>query len=63
VVEVELQREYEGKQAYPNYVIDGVVDGFKEMGAGKIGIASLLGAPQLKGLWTWTRGGGCVHAR
>ena len=31
VVEIELQREYEGKQAYPNYIVDGVIDGFPEM--------------------------------
>ena len=43
--------------AYPNYVMDGVIDGFPEMDP-KIGISSLLSRPQLKGLWTWTRGGG-----
>eukprot|EP00051_Salpingoeca_urceolata_P017172 m.232290 g.232290 ORF g.232290 m.232290 type:complete len:727 (+) comp18882_c0_seq12:64-2244(+) len=57
IVEVELQREYEGKGAYPNYVLQGVIDGFPEMKT-KIGLSNIIHAPQLKGLWTWTRGGG-----
>ena len=31
IVEIELQREYEGKQAFPNYIVDGVIDGFPEV--------------------------------
>eukprot|EP01065_Artemidia_motanka_P005920 TRINITY_DN12878_c0_g1_i1.p1 TRINITY_DN12878_c0_g1~~TRINITY_DN12878_c0_g1_i1.p1 ORF type:complete len:588 (+),score=184.61 TRINITY_DN12878_c0_g1_i1:65-1765(+) len=57
IVEVELQREYEGKAAFPNYVMDGVIDGFPEM-ATKIGLSSVVNSTQLKGLWTWSRGGG-----
>jgi hypothetical protein len=57
IVEVELQREYEGKGAYPNYIISGVIDGFPEM-ATKVGLKDIIKAPQLKGVWTWTRGGG-----
>ena len=30
VVEVQCQREYEGKQAHPNYIAKGVIDGFEE---------------------------------
>ena len=30
IVEVQCQREYEGKGAYPNYVVKGVVEGFEE---------------------------------
>lgn len=59
IVEVELQREYEGKGAYPNYIMDGVIDGFHEMPSGsKFGLKDIIRTPQLKGLWTWTRGGG-----
>lgn len=57
IVEVELQREYEGKGSYPNYVMNGVIDGFPEM-ATRIGLRDIVAKPQLKGLWTWTRGGG-----
>ena len=57
IVEIELQREYEGKQAFPNYIVDGVIDGFPEM-ADKVGIASLVGKPQFRGYWSWSRGGG-----
>jgi len=59
IVEVELQREYEGKKAYPNYVMAGVISGFPEMeGALKVGLKDIVDAPQIKGIWTWTRGGG-----
>jgi hypothetical protein len=57
IVEVELQREYEGKGAHPNYVMDGIIDGFKEMDK-KVGLKDVIHSPQIKGLWTWTRGGG-----
>jgi hypothetical protein len=57
IVEVELQREYEGKGAYPNYAMAGVINGFPEMDP-RIGLASVVTAEQLKGLWTWSRGGG-----
>ena len=30
IIEVQCQREYEGKGAYPNYVMDGVINGFEE---------------------------------
>ena len=56
IVEVQLQREYEGKGAYPNYVMDGVINGFREMKT-KMGLNDIRHSPQLKGLWTWSRGG------
>ena len=31
IVEIECQREYEGKGAYPNYIADGVLNGFEEL--------------------------------
>lgn len=43
--------------AYPNYVMAGVIDGFPEM-AQPIGLRDVIKAPQIRGLWTWSRGGG-----
>ncbi len=57
IIEVQCQREYEGKGAYPNYVMAGVIDGFEE-NAGKIGLKDLLGSPQILGVYAWSRGGG-----
>jgi hypothetical protein len=57
IVEVQCQREYEGKGAYPNYVMDGVINGFEE-NARKIGLADLLRNPQIQGIYSWSRGGG-----
>ena len=57
VVEVQCQREYEGKGAYPNYVMQGVINGFEE-NARKIGLADLLRNPQIQGIYSWSRGGG-----
>ena len=64
IIEVQCAREYEGKGAYPNYIANGVIEGFEEhlntMPAGKI--RSLREFYQnselLQGVWTWTRGGG-----
>ena len=50
-----------GKGAYPNYVMDGVIDGFSEMNP-KIGVASIRNASQIKGLWTWSRGASAACA-
>jgi len=71
IVEVELQREYEGKGAYPNYVMDIAIDGPKEYELEGVAAArrngswsspsclsDLVGKDQIRGLWTWTRGGG-----
>jgi hypothetical protein len=68
IVEVELQREYEGKGAHPNYVMDIAINGptaYEQTGIGRVTnaaapkcLSDLVGLPQLKGLWTWTRGGG-----
>jgi hypothetical protein len=63
VVEVQCAREYEGKGAYPNYVMNGVIEGFEEY---KIlmppdSIKSVRGVYKsgtLGGVWTWSRGGG-----
>lgn len=61
IVEVELQREYEGKGAYPNYVVPGILYGFGDLGPGGAdsrGLVDILNATQIRGLWTWSRGGG-----
>ncbi|WP_218952262.1 hypothetical protein [Amycolatopsis anabasis] len=60
IVEVQCQREYEGKGAFPNYVGDGVLTGFEEFAAapGPRGLADIRDQPNLRGVWTWSRGGG-----
>jgi len=57
IIEVQCQREYEGKGAYPNYVMDGVINGFEE-NARKIGLKDLIAHPKILGVYSWSRGGG-----
>lgn len=57
IIEVQCQREYEGKGAYPNYVMEGVINGFAE-NARKTGLKDLLRHPQILGVYAWSRGGG-----
>jgi hypothetical protein len=57
IVEVQCQREYEGKGAYPNYVMDGVINGFEE-NARQIGLKHLFAHPLIQGVYGWSRGGG-----
>lgn len=62
IVEVQCQREYEGKASHPNYIAKGVIDGFEEFR--KPGIKQpyclnqIKDNPLFKGVWTWSRGGG-----
>eukprot|EP00039_Didymoeca_costata_P021575 m.344894 g.344894 ORF g.344894 m.344894 type:complete len:615 (-) comp25378_c0_seq1:11-1855(-) len=58
IVEVECQREYEGKGAMPSYIGDGVINGFPEFGHNKIGVKSLANNSKIVGMWTWASGGG-----
>lgn len=63
IVEVQCQREYEGKGAYPNYIAKGVIDGFEEyeylMKPEKFqSLNDIKDSPQFVGVWTWSRGGG-----
>ncbi len=64
IVEVQCAREYEGKGAYPNYVCNGVIEGFEEHERmPEDAINSLREWVEQKpelyaGIWTWTRGGG-----
>ncbi len=57
IIEVQCQREYEGKGAYPNYVMDGVINGFEE-NAIKKGLGEVLDDPLIVGVYAWSRGGG-----
>ena len=64
LLEVQCAREYEGKGAYPNYVANGVINGFEEHAElrkqGKIASIKELSEKTdlLTGMWTWSRGGG-----
>ena len=65
IVEVECQREYEGKGAYPNYVMDGVINGFEEYNtikpqSGYKCLNDIKNNPNFAGVWSWSRGGGWV---
>jgi hypothetical protein len=57
IVEVQCQREFEGKGAYPNYVMDGVINGFEEFPK-RIGLRDVVSNPLIQGVYTWSRGGG-----
>ena len=57
IIEVQCQREYEGKGAYPNYVMDGVINGFEENAVMK-GLRNVVGDPLIVGVYAWSRGGG-----
>ena len=65
IVEVECQREYEGKGAYPDYVMDGVINGFEEYKTtnpqkGNKCLNDIKNNPNFVGVWSWSRGGGWV---
>ncbi|MEN8255659.1 MAG: hypothetical protein ABFR33_09340 [Verrucomicrobiota bacterium] len=57
IVEVQCQREYEGKGAWPNYVMKQVIDGYPENDPVR-GLRDIAGHPLIDGIWTWSRGGG-----
>lgn len=60
LVEIQCQREYEGKGAVPNYVMKGILDGFDENAhdEGAKSLTDLLGNDLFQGILTWPRGGG-----
>ena len=59
LVEIQCQREYEGKGAYPNYVMNGVIEGFEEhVGQPGASLTALWKNPLTAGVSTWSRGGG-----
>jgi len=57
IVEVQCQREYEGKGAIPCYIARGVIEGFPEH-PDRRGMRDWRESPLYAGLFTWTRGGG-----
>ena len=57
VIEVQCQREYEGKGAFPNYIMHGVIDGFEE-NRSPSGLRDLLADERITGIFCWSRGGG-----
>lgn len=65
IVEVQCQREYEGKGAYPNYVMEGVINGFEEYKTickqkGNTCLKDIKDNKNFAGVWSWSRGGGWV---
>lgn len=60
IVEIQCQREFEGKGSYPNYIAHGVIEGFEETKKAlpPRGLRDLLKNPLFCGIWTWSRGGG-----
>ena len=60
IVEVQCAREYEGKGAFPNYIANGVIEGFEEYAANPSQSLRNLwqNSPLMRGVWTWSRGGG-----
>ncbi|MFI3270424.1 MAG: arylsulfatase [Rikenellaceae bacterium] len=64
IIEVQCAREYEGKGAYPNYIANGVIEGFEEHRSmpserlSSIRDFAVKHPDMYAGIWTWTRGGG-----
>ncbi|WP_198680020.1 hypothetical protein [Aureibaculum luteum] len=64
IIEVQSAREYEGKGAYPNYIANGVIEGFEEHSRmPEEAINSIREFVEKRpdlyaGIWTWSRGGG-----
>lgn len=65
IIEVQCQREYEGKGAFPNYLMNGVINGFEEyktntIQPGNQSLDDIKDNPLFRGVWSWSRGGGWV---
>ncbi|MDP4210278.1 MAG: hypothetical protein Q8928_15805 [Bacteroidota bacterium] len=60
IVEIQCQREYEGKSAHPNYIANGVINRFTELKGlpGPQCLNDVVNNPNFTGIWTWSRGGG-----
>lgn len=60
IIEVQCQREYEGKGAYPNYIMKGVIEGFEEYAHDPApkSLKDISAHPNFAGVWSWSRGGG-----
>jgi len=57
IIEVQCQREYEGKGAFPNYVMREIIEGEYDSTKRK-GLRDIIKDERIKGLYTWSRGGG-----
>jgi hypothetical protein len=57
IIEVQCQREYEGKGAFPCYIGHMISEGFPE-NKKPVGLGTLLQRPNIRGVFTWSRGGG-----
>ncbi|MDA3820998.1 MAG: hypothetical protein PF450_00080 [Bacteroidales bacterium] len=57
IIEVQFQREYEGKGAFPNYFANHLIEGFPET-EGRTGFRDYLQSPLVEGVYGWSRGGG-----
>lgn len=57
IIEVQCQREYEGKGAFPSYIGHLISEGFPE-NRNPVGFGTLLQIPNIQGVFTWSRGGG-----
>lgn len=57
IIEIQCQREYEGKAAHPNYVAHGVLEGFPEQ-EDPMGLRQAAASGKVCGIYTWCRGGG-----
>ncbi len=57
IVEVQCQREYEGKGAYPSYVMNNIINGDKS-NKKMVGLKDIVNHPLISGIYTWPRGGG-----
>lgn len=62
IVEIQCQREYEGKGSFPNYIMDGVINGFEEYQGMQhpYCLNDIKDNPLIAGIWSWSRGGGWV---
>lgn len=63
IVEVECQPEYYGKGAHPDYIGDGVINGWEEAPlinppGQPTGLRDIVHDTNFAGIWTWSRGGG-----
>ena len=57
IIEVQCQREYEGKGAFPSYIGHLLAAGFPENN-NPVSFGTLLQRPNVCGVFTWSRGGG-----
>ena len=57
IIEIQCQREYEGKGAYPTYVMNDVINGDKSL-KNPMGLNIFRGDELVKGVFVWPRGGG-----